>query len=181
VTQGLLHLTALRLPAVSGEVTGTLTWPRTSLIRGCPERAATHRPASIRTVLSVDLGVIRLFLHVLAATVWVGGQLVLAALVPVLRRTSADAPRRAARAFNRVAWPSFAVLVATGIWNVLAVGVDGGAYRTTLVVKLAVVAISGLSAYLHARARSTTGLAVFGAVTGLSALGALFLGVLLAE
>ena len=33
---------------------------------------------------------------------------------------------------------------------------------------------------LHARARSTIGLAVFGALTGASALAALFLGVLLA-
>jgi hypothetical protein len=43
-----------------------------------------------------------------------------------------------------------------------------------------VVAASGLTAFLHARARSRTGLAVFGALTGLTALSALFLGVLLA-
>jgi hypothetical protein len=42
-----------------------------------------------------------------------------------------------------------------------------------------VVAISGLTAALHARARSTAGLAAFGALSGLSALGALFVGVLL--
>jgi putative copper export protein len=131
-------------------------------------------------VLDVDLGTIRLFLHVLAATVWVGGQLVLAALVPVLRRTAADAPRAAARAFNRVAWPAFAVLIVTGVWNVIARGHQGGGYRTTLVVKLVVVAVSGVTAALHARASSRAGLAVFGALTGLSALGALFLGVLLA-
>jgi hypothetical protein len=79
-----------------------------------------------------------------------------------------------------VAWPAFGVLVATGVWNVLAEGDRGPAYRTTLVVKLVVVAASGLTAFLHARARSRTGLAVFGALTGLTALGALFLGVLLA-
>jgi putative copper export protein len=131
-------------------------------------------------VLSIDLGVIRVFLHVLAATVWVGGQLTLAALVPVLRRTGPDAARNAARAFNRVAWPAFAVLVATGIWNVLAIGAAGAEYRTTLVVKLVLVVVSGGTAFLHARARSRTGLAVFGALTGLSALGALLVGVLLA-
>jgi len=48
------------------------------------------------------------------------------------------------------------------------------------VVKLIVVLISGLTAALHARARSRAGLAVFGALTGISALAALFLGVLLA-
>ena len=69
-------------------------------------------------MLTVHLDTIRLFLHVLAATVWVGGQLTLAALVPGLRRLSPDAPRVVARRFNRVAWPAFAVLVGTGIWNI---------------------------------------------------------------
>jgi len=43
-----------------------------------------------------------------------------------------------------------------------------------------VVAVSGVAAALHARARSPAGLAVFGALTGISALAAVFLGVLLA-
>ena len=42
------------------------------------------------------------------------------------------------------------------------------------------VGISGVAAALHARARSTAGLAVFGALAAYSALAALFLGVLLA-
>jgi putative copper export protein len=130
-------------------------------------------------VLPVALDTVRLFLHVTAATVWVGGQLVLAALVPVLR-PSPGAAAAAARGFARVAWPAFGVLVATGVWNVLAEGDRGPAYRTTLVVKVAVVAASGVTAFLHARARSRGGLAVFGALTGLTALAALFLGVLLA-
>ncbi len=80
-----------------------------------------------------------------------------------------------------VAWPAFAVLILTGVWNVIAVRSQiSGSYETTLVVKLLVVAISGVTAALHARARSAAGLAVFGALTGLSALAALFLGILLA-
>ena len=55
-----------------------------------------------------------------------------------------------------------------------------GSYETTLVVKLIVVVISGVTAALHARARSPAGLAIFGALTGVSALAALFLGILLA-
>lgn len=122
-----------------------------------------------------------MFLHVLAATVWVGGQLTLAALVPALRRAGADVPRAAAQRFNRVAWPAFGVLVATGIWNVIAVrGQVTGSYETTLVVKLIVVVISGVTAALHARAKGAGALAVFGALTGLSALAALFLGIMLA-
>jgi putative copper export protein len=133
-------------------------------------------------VLSVSWDTIRLFLHVLAATIWVGGQITLAALVPVLRRLGAEIPRAAARRFNLIAWPAFGVLVLTGIWNIVAVRsqITGG-YETTLVVKLIVVAISGVTAALHARARSTTWLAVFGALTGISALAALFLGILLAD
>jgi putative copper export protein len=131
-------------------------------------------------VLPVTSTTVRLFLHVLAATVWVGGQLTLAGLVPGLRRLSPDAPRVVAQRFNAIAWVAFAVLVATGIWNIVAIGPDwSGAYGTTLIVKLVVVAASGLTAAVHARARSRASLAVFGALSGLTALGALFLGVLL--
>jgi len=131
-------------------------------------------------VLSVSWDTIRLFLHVLAATIWVGGQITLAALVPVLRRLGAEIPRAAARRFNLIAWPAFGVLVLTGIWNIVAVRSQiSGSYETTLVVKLIVVAISGITAALHARARSTTWIAVYGALTGISALAALFLGILL--
>lgn len=132
-------------------------------------------------MLAVNWDIVRLFLHVLAATVWVGGQLTLAALVPVLRRLGAEIPKAAARRFNQVAWPAFGVLIITGVWNVVAVRSQiAGRYEVTLIVKLVVVAISGVSAALHARARSATGLAVFGALTGVSALAALFLGILLA-
>ncbi len=132
-------------------------------------------------VLTLSWDTLRLFLHVLAATVWVGGQLTLAALVPTLRRLGADLPKAAARQFNRVAWPAFGVLIVTGVWNVVAERDKvTGEYRTTLVVKIVVVAVSGATAALHARSRSRTGLAVFGALTGISALAALLLGVLLA-
>jgi putative copper export protein len=133
-------------------------------------------------LLGVHLDTVRLFLHVLGATVWVGGQLTLAGLLPVLRRLGAPATAAAARQFNRIAWPAFALLVGTGIWNVVAVRrqIHGG-YETTLIVKLAVVLVSGLAGFLHVRARTRGGRAVFGALTGGSALAALFLGVLLAR
>ena len=132
-------------------------------------------------MLSVSWDTIRLFLHVLAATIWVGGQITLAALVPVLRRLGAEIPRAAARRFNQLAWPAFAVLVITGIWNIAAVHAQvHGSYETTLVVKLIVVVISGVTAALHARARNPRWIAVFGALTGLSALAALLLGIMLA-
>ena len=131
-------------------------------------------------MLPVDLETVRLFLHVLAATVWVGGQLVLAALVPALRRAGPEVPRIAARAFNRVAWPAFGALIATGLWNIVAEGDRGSAYQATLAVKISVVAASGVTAFLHARATTRRGMAVYGALTGLTALAALLLGIVLA-
>jgi putative copper export protein len=131
-------------------------------------------------MLPVTWSTIRVFIHVTAATVWVGGQLTLAGLVPGLRALGEDTPRRVARRFNRIAWPAFAVLVATGIWNVLDVSpVWNSAYGRTLMVKILVVTASGLSAFAHAEARSRTALAVFGAVSGVTALTAVFLGVML--
>ncbi len=130
--------------------------------------------------MTIDLETFRLFLHVLAATIWVGGQLTLAALVPALRAAGTDVPKAAARAFNRVAWPAFAVLVLTGIWNVVAENDHSAAYQSTLMVKYTLVLLSGVTALLHARATSKRGMAVFGALTGLTALGALFVGIVLA-
>ena len=45
-------------------------------------------------MLSPSVATLRLFLHVLAATVWVGGQLTLAGLVPGLRAIAPDAATR---------------------------------------------------------------------------------------
>jgi putative copper export protein len=133
-------------------------------------------------VLASAVDSIRLWLHVLGATVWVGGQLTLAALVPALRASGPDVPKRAARAFNTVAWPAFGLLLVTGVWNVIAVDHadhPDSTYQAVLGVKLVVVAASGITAFLHTRATTSRGLAVWGALTGLTALSALYFGVLL--
>lgn len=134
-------------------------------------------------MLPITWETVRLFLHVGAATVWVGGQFTLAGLVPGLRAVSPDAPRAAARRFNRIAWPAYFVLIATGIWNVLAVPDLSMAtpWGRTLMVKVVVAILSGVAAFLHTIARSKIGLAVWGATASLSAVAALFLGVLLAD
>lgn len=100
------------------------------------------------------------------------------------RRLGAQVLRAAARRFNQIAWcqqPALAVLVATGIGNIASERDKiTGRCRTTLAAKLAAVPVPGITAFLRARSRSTTGLAVFSALTGASVLAALFLGVLLA-
>jgi putative copper export protein len=135
-------------------------------------------------VLPITLEDFRLFLHILGATVWVGGQITLAGLVPVLRTAGVDVPRSAARQFNRIAWPAFGVLILTGIWNISADHAEinhVSDFRNTLWAKLAMVALSGLSAYLHMRAKTKAGNAIWGAATALFALAALFLGLVLSN
>jgi putative copper export protein len=145
-------------------------------------------------VLPVHSAEIRLFLHILAACVWVGGQFVLAGLVPVLRRLGPDVAAAAARQFQRIAWPAFGVLLATGIWNLTEVSLSNqrDAYIASLALKLAFVAVSGIASAAHSlvagpmvrqaetdadrrRARMLSG--ITGALGLIGALGALFVGV----
>jgi putative copper export protein len=128
-----------------------------------------------------DLDTVRISLHILAACVWVGGQLVMAALVPVLREIGPDAPRRAANRFGRVAWPFFALAVATGVWNLLEieVGDRSTAYHVTLGVKLVAVAAAGTAAAVHSLTSSAAIRGITGALGLLGSLAALVFGVML--
>jgi putative copper export protein len=133
-------------------------------------------------MLPVTADSIRLFLHVLAATIWVGGQITVAALLPVLRAAGADVPRAAARQFGRVGWAAFVVLVLTGIWNIAAADdTNAHGYQATLGVKMAFVVLSGVAAWWHTRGGTRLALALGGAAAALFSLGALFLGVVLAR
>jgi putative copper export protein len=132
-------------------------------------------------VLSPTIDSVRLFLHVLAASVWVGGQIVLAGLVPSLRRNFPDATKVAANAFARVAWPAFAIVVLTGIWNLSEIDVTNTTteYQVTLFVKITLAIVSGGAAAVHQVGRSKLALALGGAIGLLAALGAMFLGFVL--
>lgn len=131
----------------------------------------------------LDMHIVRLFLHVLAATIWVGGQFTLAGLVPTARGLGDDAPKKVARAFNRLAWPAYAVLLLTGVWNLLEVDVGDRptSYHATLGVKLLAVAASGIGAGVHIVGRTKAALAIGGSLAGLGALVALFCGVWLSN
>jgi len=156
-------------------------------------------------MIPVTTDTFRLFLHVLAACVWVGGQLTLGVVIPALRPAADDPDPEAARVriravaqrFQTAAWIAFAVLLVTGVWNLMAlhVGERSSAWLTTLLVKLFCVAGSGIAAAIHIlvaapRVRAATtaadrrrAAAFSGACEGVSvllAVAALFLGVLLA-
>lgn len=133
-------------------------------------------------MLAPALDTIRLTLHVLAATVWVGGQIVMLGLIGPARSLGSEAPKALARAFARLSWPAFGLLVVTGIWNVAAVhpSAQSTAWQAVLWAKIAVVVVAGVAALLHGRARSRTPLAVWGSVAGVASVAALLMGVLLA-
>jgi putative copper export protein len=131
--------------------------------------------------LADAISTVRLTLHILAATVWVGGQFVVAGLLPTIRSLGPEAPRRVAGAFARLQWPAYGLLLATGVWNVAAVQ-DGqpAAWDAVLGAKIAVAVLAGVAAFLHQRSTTRAGLAAWGAVTGIASITAVVLGVLLA-
>jgi putative copper export protein len=111
----------------------------------------------------------------------VGGQIVLGVLVPTLRSSFPEAPKVVARSFARVAWPAFAVLVVTGLWNLGDIDVANTttAYQITLFVKILFAMASGAAAVVHQVGQSRAALAIGGAVGLLAALGAMYCGFLL--
>lgn len=140
-----------------------------------PALAASCARATV-TAMDISLTTVRMFIHVLAATIWVGGQLTLAGLVPAVRTLGPDAPRTVARRFNLVAWPAFVVLTFTGIWNALSVDFTNqpASYNVKFGLKMTCYLATGFGAALHAFVRKRWALALGGAMSGLGAVGALF-------
>lgn len=138
--------------------------------------------ASTGPTLESGLTTFRLVLHVLAATVWVGGQFTVAGLLPTVRTLGEDAPRQVGRALGRLLWPAYAMLVITGFWNIGAVdiGAASSAWKAVLFVKIGVVGLAGAAVYLHQQATSRRAIAAWGAIGALASVAALCLGVLLA-
>ena len=105
-------------------------------------------------MLSIHGGELVLWLHVLAACIWIGGQVTVAAVIPLLRG-QAGLAAMAGRRYQAIAWPAFAVLIGTGVANAANAHITWGslgstAVGRTLVTKLGFVALSGLAAGVHA-------------------------------
>jgi putative copper export protein len=132
-------------------------------------------------MLSPSTETFRLFLHVIAASVWVGGQVTLAGLVPTLRRVAPTAVKSVAQAFARVAWPAFGLTVLTGMWNLMAEDVTNksSAWQATLLLKISVAILSGVFVVVHTVGKSKAALAIGGALGLLTAVLAMYLGFLL--
>lgn len=132
-------------------------------------------------MLSPTIDSIRLFLHVLAASVWVGGQIVLGGLVPKLRQVAPESLKVAANAFARIAWPAFAVVVVTGMWNILdiTVGDMSTEYQITMFVHVLLAMAAAMFVVIHSIGQTKLALALGGALGLLTSLGAMFVGMLL--
>lgn len=141
--------------------------------------------------------VVVLFAHIVAACIWIGGNVALAVVMPVFR-SQRELLGVAARRFAKVAWIAFGVLVVTGILNVSNAGISwfhlfDSSQGKELTVKLGFVFLSGASAAVHSfiqgprqRARRqgrpvSRATRVLGGVTLLSALMAALYGVVIAQ
>ena len=85
------------------------------------------------------------YLHVVAATVWVGGLIVLATLVPAIRQVTEERSviRAVAQRFGVVSWIALGTLVLTG--GVLATQY----WSRTLVIKIGLVLLVAILAAGH--------------------------------
>jgi putative copper export protein len=131
-----------------------------------------------------------LWVHVVAACIWIGGQITVAAVIPLLRGAEGMASS-VGRRYQMIAWPAFAALIVTGVINVGNVGLQwsnllGSAQGRTLAIKLGLVAVSGAAAALHAfvqapRGRSAMWSATLGSLSLASAAAAALYGVAIAS
>lgn len=121
----------------------------------------------------------RILLHVLGVTVWLGGQIVMLSLLPVLRKSGVEGlPAQAARAFRRVAWPAYGLAFATGVWNLLEVELDNASsgWNVAFGIKFLLVVMSGAAAFVHAQTANMALKGITGGLAFASALGAFILG-----
>ncbi|MBI4337155.1 MAG: CopD family protein [Chloroflexi bacterium] len=110
-----------------------------------------------------DMATLVVFLHIVAAMVWIGGMLFISlVLVPLVRHLPPGAGpqllRITGRRFRLVAWPAIGVLVATGVLNAWHHGaftlLDNGLLWQTswgrwLTVKVGLVALAVVMSLLH--------------------------------
>lgn len=133
--------------------------------------------------LASGMDVLRISLHVLAASVWVGGQIVLAGLVPVLREAGDGVPQKAARAFARLSWPAFVLAVVTGFWNYAVLANHHKlpySWQMVFGAKFLLVLAAGAGAYLHSKAQTASRRGATAGIGLLASLIAMVLGVALA-
>lgn len=134
-------------------------------------------------MISPTLDSLRVILHLLGVAVWVGGQIVLAGLVPSVRKEAPQALASVARAFSRIAWPAMMLIILTGAWGLAEKDVADRQtdYLVTLALKLMAVGIAVAATIVHSVGTSKLSKALGGALGLLGSLFAAYCGVLLAH
>jgi uncharacterized membrane protein len=108
------------------------------------------------------------WLHVLAAAVWVGGMITVAALVPVLRKAGVERAviQSAARRFGAAAWTALTVSAVTGVIQLSRLGIEVRG-NTVLMIKLALVGLSVGLTFVHQEIARDVSPAVRGIMEGM--------------
>ncbi|HSG79694.1 MAG TPA: hypothetical protein VLD62_08950 [Acidimicrobiia bacterium] len=122
----------------------------------------------------MTLSSILLWFHLVGMAVWIGGTITVGAIVPALRTSGASSEqlRAMARAFGRASWTALAVLVVTGIWQMVRAE-DGAISEVAFGIKLMLVGVAGSLALLHQMTARTASPATRGIVQGLILLASL--------
>lgn len=134
-------------------------------------------------MIQPTLDSLRTFLHILAVCVWLGGQIVLAGVVPKLRKTNPDALSDIAKGFAAIAWPAMILIVFTGAWGLAEIDTadQSSAYMMTFGIKMMLVATAIIATVIHSNGTSKIAKGLGGGIGLLAALFAAYCGVLLAH
>ena len=129
------------------------------------------------------LGSLRTYLHILAVCVWLGGQVVLAGVVPKLRKTNPEVLSNIAKGYATIAWPAMILIVVTGAWGLAEIDSSNqsSAYLVTLGIKMLLVAAAVIATLIHSKGTTKIAKGLGGAIGLLSTLFAAYCGVLLAH
>jgi putative copper export protein len=119
-------------------------------------------------------GVVR-WVHLVSASVWVGGLITLGALVAGVRRAGAgrEILRAMARQFGRISWTAIAAAVVTGVVQLSRLKGTGRIESVALFIKLILVGVAISLTLFHQITAKHSSPAVRGAVQGLILLSSL--------
>ena len=134
-------------------------------------------------MIQPTLNSLRTYLHLLAVCVWLGGQVVLAGVVPNLRKTNPEALTNIAKGYASLAWPAMILIVFTGAWGLAATDTANQSteYMVTFGVKMLLVAGAVIATLIHSNGTSKLAKGLGGAIGLLATLVAAYCGVLLAH
>ena len=134
-------------------------------------------------MIQPTLNSLRTYLHILAVCVWLGGQVVLAGVVPKLRKSNPEALPNIAKGYAAIAWPAMILIIFTGAWGLAATDTANQTteYTVTLGVKMLLVAGAVIATLIHSNGTSKLAKGLGGAIGLLATLVAAYCGVLLAH